>query len=247
MILKTLLLTALFSLFSSSVFAQSVTVTAKKEVYKRTGADVPDFKQEFEVNYPLFSGNLSSEVLEKLRAGTDYWKVFDMSLEENLVDDHWLSNCDYEVKYNRHNILDIWLSCDGVAAYPDGSTKYLVFDLGTGNRVDYSDIFDSLKFTQLTALIRSVMKIREAKLRGEERSLLKEYREQSPEFYPGPDKIELTDLAGFTISDRGVTFIYDYNYAHVAQALEPDGSFFLSYSRLKPFIRREGLLGRFVR
>jgi len=41
--------------------------------------------------------------------------------------------------------------------------------------------------------------------------------------------------------------MYGYNFAHVEQALEPSGEFFLSYQELKPFVRTDGLLARFVR
>ena len=51
----------------------------------------------------------------------------------------------------------------------------------------------------------------------------------------------------FPISDEGVTFYYDYGFPHVIQALAPDGQYFFKWAELKPFIKPDGLLARFVR
>ncbi len=57
----------------------------------------------------------------------------------------------------------------------------------------------------------------------------------------------MKNLDGFSISSEGVTFIYDYGYPHVIKAIEPYGEFLLKWQELKPFIRPDGLLARFVR
>lgn len=229
------------------VDAQSIAVTSRKVVYKRTGRDVPKHKRTFEVRHLVFKGR-SLVVSRRLKAGTDYWKVFDMNLAENLRDDHWLSSFDFVVKYNKHNILDVWLVMEGVGAYPDGSIAYRVFDLRTGMRLDYRDLFLASRFDGLTKAIRETIKRSEASEASDDvRQMLSDRRENEPEFNPKPDEIDLDDLAGFSISDRGVTFIYDYGYPHVAEALEPSNELFLSYAELKEFIRPDGLLARFIR
>ncbi len=233
-----------------SVSAQSVTVRPRKVVYKRTAKRVPDFKRTFDVRYPVFSGKLKPAVLQKLRSGTDYWKIFRISLANNLRDDHWLSSLDYGVAYNRNNILSIALTMEGVGAYPDGSTKHLVFDLRTGNRVSHADVFTAARSADLLSKIRSVMKQKEDEATKESedvREALTHYRTSEDEFYPHIEKIHLKDLDGFSIGDNGVTFYYDYKYAHVVKALEPFDRFVLSYKDLKPFIRTDGLLESFVR
>ncbi len=233
-----------------SVSAQSVTVRPQKVVYKRTAKRVPDFKRTFEVRYPVFSGKLRPAVLRKLRSGTDYWKIFKISLAENLRDDHWLSSLDYDVAYDKNNILSIALTMEGLGAYPDGSTKHLVFDLRTGNRLSYADVFTAARLADLLSKIRSVMKQKEDEATNESeevREALTNYRTSEGEFYPPIEKIHLKDLDGFSICDNGVTFYYDYKYAHVVEALEPFDQFVLSYQDLKPFIRTDGLLASFVR
>lgn len=236
--------------FSVAALAQSVIVKPRKVIYRRTGTAVPDFKRTFAVRYPEFSGHLTGSALINLRSGTNYWSNFDTTLAENLKDDHWLSSFDYTVNYNKNNILDISLFMEGTGAYPDGSTKFLVFDIRTGKKLQVADMFSASQMPDLLSKIRAQMKHNEeAELKdsAEMRETLESFRETESEFHPTPERLEFKDLGGFTISDTGVTFHYDYNYPHVVQVLEPSGEFFLSYADLKPFIRTDGLLGRFVR
>src|SRR4030095_76419 len=120
---------------------QAVTVKSRKVVYKRTAKNIPDWKRTFEVEYPVFSGKLTPAALKSIRSGTDYWRVFNMSLAANLKTEDWLSSAGYDVKYNDHNLLDILLFIEGEGAYPDGSSKDLVFDLRTGKKLTYADVF----------------------------------------------------------------------------------------------------------
>ncbi len=240
----------LLFIFCTAAIAQSITVRPRKVVYKRTSKSVPDWKRTFEARYPIFGGKLTPATLRRLRSGTDYWSNFDIKLADNLRDDHWLSSLDYDVKYNKHNILDIWLIMEGVGAYPDGSIRHLVFDARTGKMLGIPDLFAASQMPDLLAKIRSVMRRHEdasVKESKEVRETLAYYRESSPEFHLTPEKIEFKNLSGFTVSDTGITFIYDYAFAHAVEALEPPGEFYLSYIELKPFIRTDGLLARFVR
>lgn len=250
--MRKLTLGTVFILLVSGSFAagQSVVVKSKKVVYKRTGKSVPDHQRTFEIDYPVFSGKLTPAALRSLRTQTDYWRVFNMTLAGNLRREHWLSNFNYVVRYNKHNILDILLIAEGVAAYPDSAIRYFVFDTRTGRKLSIADLFAAAKMPQLLEKIREVMRRNEAeafKENAETRETLEYYREAYPKLHPKPDEFAFKDLDGFSISDTGVTFIYDYDFAHVVEALEPSNEFALSYAELKPFIRMDGLLARFVR
>lgn len=54
------------------------------------------------------------------------------------------------------------------------------------------------------------------------------------------------NLDDFSVGAKGLTFLYDAGYPHAIQAFEPNGRYFFSYSELKPYIKRGGLLGQFV-
>ncbi|MEP6847432.1 MAG: hypothetical protein ABI999_01160 [Acidobacteriota bacterium] len=49
------------------------------------------------------------------------------------------------------------------------------------------------------------------------------------------------------MSDTGITILYDYQFPHVALAVQPDGRYFFTWQQLKPFIKQGGLLHQFVR
>lgn len=246
-----LLLILFVTALSYSTAAQSdrLLIVPKKTVYKRTGREVPDWKRTFEVRTPIIKTKLAPVTRKQIERNLDYWRLFDMSLRDNLQGDHWLSSCDYSIKYNRHHILDIWLTIEGTGAYPDAATKYIVLDIRNGKKLGLSDVFAQTKLSGLLNKIRLKMRESEAALDKELKEVLDIHRENEiqREFHPDPSALELKNLDGFSIGDKGVTFIYDYGYAHVSEALEPPGEFFLTYAELKPFIRRDGLLARFVR
>lgn len=58
---------------------------------------------------------------------------------------------------------------------------------------------------------------------------------------------EEKDLDNFAVDMAGVTFYYDYGFPNVLKALEPEGELWLSWAEVKPFIKQDGLLARFVR
>jgi hypothetical protein len=222
-------------------------IKPKTIVYKRTMKGLPDYKQKFTIRYPVVTGRLPMSVRKTIERNLSYWTNFDDTLRENLSRDYWLESYNYEVRYNKNNLLDVWLTGEGSAAYPDSHTKYIVLDTRSGKRLAISDVFTASKLPLLLKQVRNVMRRSEAALDSESRKELDEIRELQPEFYPTPEKLLLKNLYGFSVSDKGITFIYEYDYAHVVQALEPSGEFFIPYSELKPFIKRGSLLERFVK
>ena len=63
----------------------------------------------------------------------------------------------------------------------------------------------------------------------------------------GENKYTLENLDDFSISDKGITFQYDYGFAHAIQALQPDGTYFFTFAQLKPYIKKTGVFGQFVK
>ncbi len=248
-----IILFLILSIFAGEAFSQSIVITPKTVVHKRTGKVAGDWKRTFDARYPTVGPGVPAATRRQILSNLDYWRAFSwsgnkFSLRDELRDGGWVDNLDYEVKYNANNILDVWLTMEGSGAYPDSSTKYIVLDSRSGKKLKLADLFRKDRFTQLRNSIRQIMRNDESRLESDEKDELRSERENGnySEFHPTPEKLQLKDLDGFSISKNGVTFLYDYGYAHVVQALEPPGNFFLSYKELKPFIRRDGLLGRFV-
>ena len=62
-----------------------------------------------------------------------------------------------------------------------------------------------------------------------------------------PLQYKIEDLDNFSVSSKGVTFLYDAGYPHAIQAFEPVGRYFFSFAELKGFIKPDGPLGQFIR
>src|SRR5215813_14241405 len=150
MITKTLLAVTFIAAFALVGHGQSVVITGKKVTYKRP-KPMDEYKKTFTINYPKVKA--STPVLSrKIEAAISYASVLKLNLQEQLRDDQWLEEAEYEVVYNKNGVLSIALSMNGTAAYPDGTTKYVVVDLRSGSRVIPIDVFTSTP--TLLAMVR---------------------------------------------------------------------------------------------
>jgi len=239
---KILLCLCVVLAFSSVSFAQSVKVTPRKITYKRP-KPLADFKKTFTITYPKISG-LTPALNKKVESAISLEKNFDFKLNEEIREIQWLEEASYQVRYNEKGIFSISLSMSGTGAYPSIYEKEIVLDLKTGNRIKPQDIFSNLN--GLSALLKK-------KQQAEIKEAIREIK-SDPEnddfdttsYFENAD-FKVENLNEFFINDKGVTFVYEYGFPHVARALAPEGRYFLSWAELNPYIRREGLLAQFKR
>lgn len=228
--------------FSSFTFAQSVKITSRKTVYKRKNPEASDYKRTFTITYPKVSG-VSAALIKKIEANLSFEKAFEFSLRDEISTSYGLDSADFTVLYNKFGILNVELSEDVSGAYPSTYNKSVVINTKTGERVKAADIF-----TKLSELAAKVKKSQAAEIKKGIALLKKENidAENAAEYFNNTD-YKTENLDDFSVSDKGITFRYDYEFAHAMLALQPDGRFFYSWAQLKPFIKRDGLLARFVR
>lgn len=258
------LLTLLFSLlfiFSGSAAqplkaatlspADRVVIAKKRIVIVRRGKFVRDFpsRRRAVINYPLFvSGAGSAAALRKVRSLLQVKNIFDTSLAE-YKSDTWLDEFDYEVNYNKNSILDITFTQSGMGAYPDSHTKHFAINLKTGELIKAKDVF---RPDTLSSLTDEVNRRLQEEIKGilndtaHDSDTSVEERQSLREQFDGL-KFQRENMDEFSISDKGITFLYDAGFPHVIQALEPVGKYFFSYAELHSFIKPEGTLGSFVR
>lgn len=225
---------------ASAADAGSVRIEKKTEVLKREG-------KEAVVRYPVFEG-LPPAVLKELRSSAGLKAGTESSLEEwkaEFQDSWWLSEIDYEVTYNRNGLLSLTYSVSGVGAYPDTSTKDIVVDLKTGRRLTAKDAFRAGSLEDLAA------KVDRMRAAAVERAIHRaEMTDEDVELAMGPvreSRFGIESLDRFRLGEKGITFVYDFGFPHVSEALEPAGEYFLGYEELRPFVNPEGPLGRVVR
>jgi hypothetical protein len=95
-----------------------------------------------------------------------------------------------------------------------------------------SDLFEPASLKALAAKV-------DAKLQADVRQLRRQHVDGIVE-----NRIfGLEDLDHFTIGDGGLTFLYDFGFPHVIEALEPSGEYFFSWAELAGFLRpnRQGI------
>lgn len=237
--------------YSAVVSAQTVNITSKKTVYTRKFKVTSKEKRTFTVISPVVSGKFSPAVKKSLENTISYWRVFETTLNEHLNETDWLSEAYYKVNFNGSGVLNIALTLEGMGAYPSADTKTLVVDLKTGRQIKFDDAFRSDAREKLAALV-------DRKLTAEKKELIEAIAQDKESFSSDEDrksvqetikelKFTAENFNEFSVSARGATIFFDAGFPHAIQALEPDGRYFFTWAELKPYIRPDGLLGRFVR
>ena len=223
-----------------------VIVKSRRVVITRSGKLIKDFpeKKHATITYPVISGLKDARVLRRVQSILQLKNIFDSSIAE-YRDDSWLEELTYEVNYNRNSILDITFTQSGSGAYPDDQSKHFAINLKNGRIFNASDVFVVSKLEALATLVNSQLQDELKEIAKENEKDMLDYKEivQSQ----GELKFAVENLNDFSVSARGVTFLFDAGYPHVIRAFEPGGQYFLSYAELKPFIKLDGPLGQFVR
>ena len=236
-------LLAFVIMFVAPATAQTVTVTGQKKTYTRV-KPISGFKKTFTINRPI--ANASTPALsKKITALIDPVNVLEIDLKEELTEVQWLSEADFEEVFNERGVLTMMLWMEGSGAYSDGVIRHVVVDVAKAERLS-----PSAAFIDLPGLIAAV----KAKQDAEVEKAIKEIR-ANPEFPKDSDPkslFELTnfeekDLGNFAVDMAGIAFFYDYGFVNAIKALEPEGELRLSWAEVKPFIKQDGLLARFVR
>jgi hypothetical protein len=121
--------------------------------------------------------------------------------------------------------------------------------LKDGRIIKAADAFLVDKFGVLAVLV-------DQKLQAELKDIITEARRTSnfeasevQSIVEGLEQMKFTpeNLENFSVSAKGVTFLYDAGLPHALQAFQPEGEYFFSYSDLAPYLNRRGPLGQFVR
>lgn len=227
--------------FASFNFAQSVIITPRKTTYRRL-KPIADHKKTFTVTRPKVKASTPA-LSRKIEAVISYEKVSEINIKEEMSEVQWLEDASYIVNYNKNGILDITLSVEGSGAYPSTYNRSVIVNTKTGTTVTARDVF-----TNLAGLAAKAKKAQQAEI---EQAILDIKKENPDEEDPAAlfenSNFKIENLNNFSVSDKGITFIYDYQFVHAIQAWQPAGQYFFSWKALKSFVKPAGLFGRFVR
>src|SRR5206468_2633486 len=101
-----------------------------------------------------------------------------------------------------------------MGAYPSSSRFHLLVDVTTGEPIGEHAFLAA----RVPALVKRIDAMLQAEVKGSAAA-------KDPDFKDLLDgaHFETKDLADFSVSDAGVTFNHDYEFPHVALALQPPG------------------------
>ena len=221
-----------------------VAIQNRRIVIVRKGKFVKDFpsRRRAIINYPVIVGPRNSEVVRKLRALFEFKNIFETTLAE-YREDTWLDEFGYKVNYNRNYLLDITFSQSGIGAYPDTHEKHFIINLRNGEVIRAADAFNESSLNEMAERVDKKLQAEIKQIQSENA----EARDEGSRVLFDPLKFTAENLNEFSVSDKGITFLYDAGFPHAVQAWQPVGRYFFSYAELKPFIKRDGPLGMFVR
>lgn len=225
-----------------TVSGQSVTVTKREVVYTREKPKA-EYRSTFIVTYPKVKA-ATPALSRRIETAIGFEANNMIDLKEELSGEYqWLESADFGVVFNNRGVLCVSLYVEGTAAHPTGFSRSVVVDLRTGRRAGPKDVF-----INLPGLARAVKKIQDADIASAIEAIKQEtdYGLEKPERLFEFADFKAVHLEGFVVNEKGVVFQYDYGFPYVLRAIEPVGSYFLSWAEIRPFIRRGGLLGRFV-
>ena len=239
LMLAFLCVVASLSTFVPPVLSQVVAITPRKTVYRRS-KPLQDFKRTFTVRRPIAKA-ATPALSRKITAAISLEKVLQLNIKEELSEYQWVEEADYKVLYNQNGVLCVEQWMTGTAAYPDSVTKRVVVDVKTGLAVRPADVFKDLP-----ALAALVKKLQTAEVAAATKELRSDPDARPEELFTETN-FTVADFGEFAVDARGVTFFYDYGFPHVLEALQPAGEYRFSWAELKPFVRTDRLLARFVR
>jgi hypothetical protein len=222
--------------------AQSKAKLQSKRVTFTRGTQGQDSYKQATVEYPILVGGPNPAVLKQAQETIGLKAVLGASIEEIEKDfkaEGWLSSITYQVNYNKNSILQLTYQKDGVSAYPNTFYDYIAVDLQTGKAITVADLFSKERTGKVAALINQEMQKRIQKT-------IAQHRDQDIDLKSrlANQQFQVQNLSRFVIEEKGIRFIYDFEFPHVIKALAPDGRFFLSYEQLNPFFQPVGRLGR---
>lgn len=239
---------SLIFLFAAQAFSQtgSVRITPRKVVHRRANTSV-DYKKRYTVVYPKISG-VSRQLKQKIERNLRYEKTFDFYFTEGLDEQYQLlDKASYRVIYNKNGILNLRFAIDVSTAYESHYERTVAVNLQTGEIIKPEDVFIQRKHEQLAAKINRSL---QAEIARNVRKIKKDWGEKEGSQILAQFEGKIFSpwyLEEFEVSDKGITFVYKYEFAHIVRNHEPPGRFFLSYAQLKPFVRRDGALGKFIK
>lgn len=146
---------------------------------------------------------------------------------------------DYQLGFNAAGLLDVTIIHETIGAYPDSYAQHFLFDLTTGAQLSGHTLFKPESLPKLAKDLDAQLQVEVAAARAQGGDCVTE--DDDP--YQG-HAFTIDNLRDVGVNERGVVFTYDYDFPHVIQACEPDGTFVWTLPQLDAYLAPSSPLRR---
>jgi Deacetylase PdaC len=212
-----------------------------KFTWGKPGGDRSEYR-EAKVTYPTITGLEDKKLQDKIQDSISLSSAFGRSLsdmEADFKESRWLTDLEYSVNYNDHNLLSLTYSGMGVGAYPSRFVRYRSVNLTTGSILRPHHLF---KTEALGAIALQVDQQLQAAIKTKVAELDKpDNKDIDPKIFSA-HRFRIKHLNDFTLTPKGIIFHYEFGFPHAILALEPTNDFLMTYDQLKPYLKPGSLL-----
>lgn len=145
---------------------------------------------------------------------------------------------DYTVHHNGDGLLSISIGHETMGAYPDGYSTEFLFDLGTGAQLTVTQLFRADALDGLASALDAKLQPMIAAARATEGDC----GDLEPDMFDR--HFTAAELSDLFVVDGAVSFVFPFDFPHVVQACEPDGTVSMTIGELAPFLAADSPLHR---
>lgn len=178
------------------------------------------------------AGRAGHDAVEAALALPNVLKVTLADLERDAKDGS-VTGLDYTVDYNAQGILELTYTLETMGAYPSSDVTHVLLDARTGAPITAAKAFDPSKLAELARMADKALRAEIDKALSDPDPDAREIIEGYKDTHFG-----VGNLDPFEVSADGVTFLYDYDFPHVAQALQPPGRFHFAWLEIQPSLAK---------
>lgn len=232
---------------------------ARPEKIEIKGTD--EYRGEFskEIFLPKIINLSNKTVVDSINKELGFESVIGESIEELKKSASGITAADYEVTYDKNDILSLDLYIDFMGPYPSIHHSNYNFNLNTGKHIELSDIFYKEKISTLVKMLN-------LKLSANIKGTLAWARENNPDSRDGEcDEDDINyqidgnkqydsnygqfneQKLDYLITSAGIQFHYNFDFPHVILACEPAQLDVMTFKELRDYIHPDGLLGNEIK
>lgn len=223
-------------MLSLALLLSAQTVSVQPETKHFVRPEEMGAPREGTIRRPILSG-IPEPALSKAQKAVSFERVFDPGVP---LEQSGAVGYDYDEDFFvGRGVLSITLKLELMGAYPTTESRQVNVDLKTGRTLLPSTIFQ-----KTSALVAALEKARRESVAKAITAANAEDKETIQRQLHG--RFTAKNLSEFRVDEKGVTFVYDFDFIHAVKALEPEGRFLLPWSKLRPYVRKSSPLARYL-